>query len=126
MSKQISSPAVPVSTADRGAAPWNVCDVPDCEHNGCSAKLRAWGRYGRRYICEKPGCKHHNCAAKKRARADHQPFGQYYRGPALPQHTLLPDGRPAGPAMRAIEDPPGYWSLLPLEDKVALDPVPRD
>ena len=97
---------------DHGATPWNVCDTPGCQHNGCGPKMRAWGGYGNRYICMLPECEHADCRAMKRARADHQPFGIYYRGPALPQHTIYPDG-PRGPAMLAVEDPPGYWRLIP-------------
>jgi len=108
----------PISSSDSlsspSAPPWYSCVEPGCRHNGCGPKVRAWGGYGRRYICDQPDCQHQGCAAQKRAQADEQPFGQIYRGPALPQHTVWPNGRPGGPPMRAVEGPPGYWQLVPL------------
>jgi hypothetical protein len=91
--------------------PWGACTIPGCKHGPCPAKLRAWGRYGQRYICAESGCEHVDCAPKRRAEEDQQPFGVPYHGPALPQHVVDIDGEPLGPSMRAVQDAEGNWRL---------------
>lgn len=94
------------------APAWNRCRIPNCKHDPCPAKLRAWGFYGRRYMCSTEGCTHEDCPGRRRAEEDGQPFGVFYDGPALPQHTIGPDGRPLGPPMRAVRDADGNWRLV--------------
>jgi hypothetical protein len=93
------------------AKPWNACTIPGCVRLPCPAELRAWGGYGGRYICDDPDCDHHDCPPRCRATDDHQPFGVYYDGPALPQHVVDMDGNPLGPPLVAVRDAAGQWSL---------------
>lgn len=97
------------------APPWNACRIPDCRHDPCPAKLRAWAYYGQRYTCRKEDCDHRDCAARRRAQEDGQPFGIKYDGPALPQHVVTMDGAPLGPTMRAIKVADGSWRLMPTD-----------
>ena len=98
------------------AKSWGSCAIPDCTHAPCPAKLRAWAGYGRRYICSDEGCAHDDCPARRRAEADHQPFGEPYKGPALPQHVVDFDGNPLGEPMVAVKNETGEWSLWPAGD----------
>ena len=98
--------------------PWNACTIPDSTHGPCPAKLRAWASYGRRYICSDEGCAHDDCPARQRAEADHQPFGEPYKGPALPQHVVDFDGNPLGAPMFAVKDEAGEWRLVPVGSEV--------
>ncbi|MFN8621183.1 MAG: hypothetical protein U0869_10605 [Chloroflexota bacterium] len=92
---------------------WNACTIPGCTHDpACPAKLRAWAGYGKRYICDRPGCKHRGCAAQRRAEDEGQPFGKPYFGPVLPAHVVGADGKPLGPAMRAVQGGDGRWRLV--------------
>ena len=120
--RSMSDPVSP-PRGERSAPPWNACVEPGCRHNGCGPKVRAWGNFGSRYICKESGCTHCDCAAKRRAEADRQPFGVFYTGPALPQHTVFADGTPSGAPMRAVEDPPGFWRIVPLEGTASVDEV---
>ena len=102
------------------AAPsWNRCTIPACRHDPCPAKLRAWGRYGQRYICEESGCPHADCPPRLRAEEDGQPFGEPYDGPAHPQHVVDLDGRPLGAPMIAVKDADGEWHLVPRRSATA-------
>jgi len=98
------------------ARPWGACTIPGCRHRPCPAKLRAWARYGRRYICDDHDCDHDDCPPRRRATDDHQPFGVPYDGPALPQHVEGMDGAPLGAPMYAVRDAAGDWRLVPAGD----------
>lgn len=97
--------------------PWNACTIPGCRHGPCPAKLRAWAWYGRRYMCDDADCDHRDCPPRRRAITDHQPFGIFYDGPALPQHVVDLDGVPLGEPMVAIKDEAGAWSLWPADTR---------
>jgi hypothetical protein len=51
-----------------------------------------------------------------RADEDHQPFGVFYDGPALPQHVVDMDGVPLGEPMIAVKDQAGEWGLWPADE----------
>ena len=112
-----AGPIHPEESIEAGevASPWNECHIPDCRHKPCPAKMRAWAWYGLRYVCRDEGCDHGDCAARRRADEDDQPFGVRYTGPALPQHTVTPDGKPLGAAMHAVKGSDGRWRLVPVD-----------